>query len=442
MIHFLCSGFLLAALVAQVAAQQPTPISLEGGITVRANYQAFEHGFMIWRPDSGEIWVYYGSAGGAVTRYASISYGLFRDNPIRTKPPVGRIRPIMGFGKVWGNFPAVRNGLGWAISPEQGYPMRVKTVLGYPLYAFTLPDGRVVSSAKGQWWIADNGDNSSPNATPSFISIPSTFQSFERGFMIWRGDTGTIWVLANDGQAWPFPSQSYGALAFNPVTAPTPAGRVKPIMGFGQVWGNYANVQAALGWAVSAERSYTAQISSTFNNPAGGYFYLDFPDNRRAQIFSNGTWHFEDGTLPPFVGAPQPSPTPLVFEPTTVMVTSTFPAAYQSFQNGFMVWMKDGGVLVFNQNLGQVYGYSDANLQILPDNTVTVSPPDGLIKPSSAFGRVWGSNALIQADLGWATSPEQAYTVVRTDNSDHSFSLSLPNGHVAYIFGGLWRWAQ
>jgi hypothetical protein len=59
----------------------------------------------------------------------------------------------------------------------------------------------------------------------------------------------------------------------------------------------------------------------------------------------------------------------------------------------------------------------------------------------NAFGRVWGSNASIRTDLGWAATPEQGYDAVRMDNADHSFSVSLPNGHVAYIYGGLWRWA-
>jgi hypothetical protein len=434
----LLGGLLLTAVVSQAAAQQPSAADLSGGITVRANYQPFEKGFMIWRPDSGEIWTYYGSTTGTVTTYASVFYGLLPDNPVRTKTPAGRVRPIMGFGKVWGNVSVVRNGLGWATGPEQGYPMRVKPVLGYPMYAFTLPDGRVVSTAKGQWWIGDNAP--SLNATPTVTNIPSTFQSFERGFMMWRGDTGTIWVLVNDGQAWPFPSQSYGALPFNPVTAPIPNGRVKPLMGFGQVWGNFANVQAALGWAVSSERSYTAPISSVYNTPLGGYFYLGFPDNRRAQIFSNGTWHFDDGTLPPYVGAPQPTATPPIVA-TAGPVTTSVQGAYQAFQNGFMVWTKGGGVLVFNQNSGQVYGYPETNLQALPDNPVTDMPPAGFIKPVNAFGRVWGSNAAIQTDLGWAVGSEQGYSVTRMDNADHSFSVSLPNGHVAYIYGGLWRWA-
>jgi hypothetical protein len=36
-------------------------------------------------------------------------------------PPAGLLQPIRGFGKVWRNNAGVRDGLGWALSPEQGF---------------------------------------------------------------------------------------------------------------------------------------------------------------------------------------------------------------------------------------------------------------------------------------------------------------------------------
>ena len=36
-------------------------------------------------------------------------------------PPEGRYQPIRGFGKVWRENPQVREQLGWAIAPEQGF---------------------------------------------------------------------------------------------------------------------------------------------------------------------------------------------------------------------------------------------------------------------------------------------------------------------------------
>ena len=36
-------------------------------------------------------------------------------------PPAGLLQPIRGFGKVWRENQAVRDRLGWAVAPEQGY---------------------------------------------------------------------------------------------------------------------------------------------------------------------------------------------------------------------------------------------------------------------------------------------------------------------------------
>jgi hypothetical protein len=99
-----------------------------------------------------------------------------------------------------------------------------------------------------------------PNNTIAYRTTPATFQQFERGFMIWRGDTSDIWVYISGSRNRlnVHPGAQYGGLPNNTSTAP--AGFVQPIMGFGKVWANLSNYRQSLGWATSSERSYTLRF--------------------------------------------------------------------------------------------------------------------------------------------------------------------------------------
>ncbi len=126
------------------------PTSPHTGYT-RAAFQQYERGFMIWRNDTGEVMVFTGSQTGQVTSYPTTSYGTLPDNPYAS-PPVGYVASMRGFGKVWGNYSAVRDQLGWATVPEQGYDMTIRSYGGE--VAYLLPDGRsVVVSPQGYWAI-------------------------------------------------------------------------------------------------------------------------------------------------------------------------------------------------------------------------------------------------------------------------------------------------
>ena len=83
-----------------------------------------------------------------------------------------------------------------------------------------------------------------------------TYQRFERGIMVWRGDTGHIWAIGINGSYINYPASSYGNLPNNTITAP--AGFFTPIMGFGKVWGNHQSVRDMLGNATSEESSTNA----------------------------------------------------------------------------------------------------------------------------------------------------------------------------------------
>ena len=97
--------------------------------TSAAVEQRFEQGRMIWLQAQRKIYVLFGS-GQAVAPGAPPDSWLIFDDTWQTAepesdpaivPPSGLYQPVRGFGKVWRVWPDVRNGLGWAMAPEQAF---------------------------------------------------------------------------------------------------------------------------------------------------------------------------------------------------------------------------------------------------------------------------------------------------------------------------------
>ncbi|MBL8155771.1 MAG: hypothetical protein JNM70_16425, partial [Anaerolineae bacterium] len=114
--------------------------------------------------------------------------------------------------------------------------------------------------------------------------VATAFQPFERGLMVWRGDTRKIYVLYNDG-TW----QEFNDTWVEGQTIggdPAPSGLFKPERGFGKVWFDIGGV-GVLGWATAGETAYTAkwetyQVVSGSQVAAGPQFTL--PDGRIARL--------------------------------------------------------------------------------------------------------------------------------------------------------------
>lgn len=117
--------------------------------TVQAAFQKFEHGFMLWRADTGEILVLYNT--GRVERYKDSWQGETITYP--ETPPSGLVQPIRGFGKVWVENAPVRQALGWAVSLEQGYTMQYQSSgdFRYSRLYMTWPDGTVIYVVESSW---------------------------------------------------------------------------------------------------------------------------------------------------------------------------------------------------------------------------------------------------------------------------------------------------
>jgi hypothetical protein len=82
--------------------------------------QSFEGGYMIWLGVENRIIVLFtDNSNPKMANYTDSWAG----EPICNlgPPPTGKLHPERGFGKIWCDFPAVRDRLGWATEPETGY---------------------------------------------------------------------------------------------------------------------------------------------------------------------------------------------------------------------------------------------------------------------------------------------------------------------------------
>ena len=107
-----------------------------------------------------------------------------------------------------------------------------------------------------------------PEGPATAYVTKAIFQSFERGFMLWRQDKNCAYAVetANEQAVLPFPVHRYGyCLSVAPLPDKTvpitpPSGFSQPIGALGKVWRYYVELQAHLGFAVQLEQPYTATI--------------------------------------------------------------------------------------------------------------------------------------------------------------------------------------
>ncbi|MBN8591533.1 MAG: LysM peptidoglycan-binding domain-containing protein [Anaerolineae bacterium] len=250
-------------------APLPTTAPTAGrGYNLNVTYQAFERGFMLFRRDNAEISVYSGSVSGSLRNFPVSSYTNLPDNPLGAAP-AGLIRPIFGFGKVWGNYPDIQAALGWAISNEQGYITTV-TRYGIGVFDWVRPDtNRVLVSgpSNNRTWALNGAvvlpTPIPPTAAPSVTTTQASYQVYEGGFLIWEANTGNVVAFYNDSSYRVFRARDYVGLPDNPVLDPTPFGRVRPLFALGKVWGNYSDVRIKLGWALAPEQGWITTFRTT-----------------------------------------------------------------------------------------------------------------------------------------------------------------------------------
>ncbi|MCC6892567.1 MAG: hypothetical protein IT321_07100 [Anaerolineae bacterium] len=100
--------------------------------------------------------------------------------------------------------------------------------------------------------------------------IQGAQQLFQNGMMLWREDTGDIWVISNDETVVHVYEDTYVEGEPDPTATP-PATFFAPVRGFGKVWAEMGGENSALGWATAPE----SQVSLTVQ-PAGRVSYTEY----------------------------------------------------------------------------------------------------------------------------------------------------------------------
>ncbi len=162
-------------------------------------------------------------------------------NYLKATPPEGLYHPDGSLATIWEAFVKTRDELGWA-----------KTELS--------------------------------------TNISAAFQPFERGAMLWNGDSQMITVLYDDGTYQQFKDTfEEGDQEFDPSLTP-PGGALQPIRGFGEVWRENQTVRNGIGWALTKESGYNGFLhhfekGELITTPSGTVQLI--PDGE----FS-GIWHY------------------------------------------------------------------------------------------------------------------------------------------------------
>jgi hypothetical protein len=119
---------------------------------------------------------------------------------------------------------------------------------------------------------------------------------------------------------------------------------------------------------------------------------------------------------------------------------------YQSFQNGYMVWVssQDAIYILYNDSQlprWQVYRdyFNEGMAEVVGD---FMNPPSGgLWQPRRGFGLLWRSDAVVRDRIGWGTMEyEQPYSVQVQTARDGSLFLSRPDAQVFVLMPSNVNW--
>jgi hypothetical protein len=125
-------------------------------------------------------------------------------------------------------------------------------------------------------------------------TISAVYQTFQNGYMIWRGDTHEIYVLYSDGVLETYQDTWVDGEVVT-ITDSPPASLLAPTRGFGKVWATHSGVRLKLGWATVAEASYSTLLETAYDDFAGKFrvtsTYLRLPSNRIVRLRTSwGIW--------------------------------------------------------------------------------------------------------------------------------------------------------
>src|SRR6185437_13659217 len=119
--------------------------------------------------------------------------------------------------------------------------------------------------------------------------------------------------------------------------------------------------------------------------------------------------------------------------------------AYESFQNGMMIWidLQDvynpiHSVLVL-YNDGTFARYDDSWADGQPVNDPNITAPSGLFQPVRGFGKIWRESPGVRDRLGWATNQEQGSSG-EYERFDYGSMILLGTPNQIYVLYGDLYW--
>jgi hypothetical protein len=137
-------------------------------------------------------------------------------------------------------------------------------------------------------------------STGAEFQSESAVESFEKGFMVWRGNGDRVYAIYNNGTWDGFPKgpsdmfregrdpeYSCGPNSGQPSSPPYPR------RGFSKVWCNNSDVQIGLGYAIEYEQGFCMPgggACETFQDFANGIMYRNTKFGAVFVLFADKTW--------------------------------------------------------------------------------------------------------------------------------------------------------
>ncbi|HEX3049251.1 MAG TPA: hypothetical protein VHP83_01240 [Aggregatilineaceae bacterium] len=380
--------FLVGVLVLTALTPVVAPAAAQSDEVVYATGQRFASGVMLWRSDTGLIWVI--ADNNTVLTFPATTYAALPDVPAFND---GRTQARFGFGKVWGTYAQVRQLIGSPAYPEVGFYMRIRTTASGSTL-LTQSNGIVYEISPDQTTWQYN--TSEPRPDTYIVHFSTNTPTVETGSAVIVN-----WAVHGVDEAR-IEIKSAGVIIGRVPALPTVGSQAVRIP-VGTVPGE---IEITL---------YAMRVTYT----SAGNEYEDVDDSTLAvEVLEPELYENQPGTT------------------------------FQRFEHGFMVWRADTqDIYVFYDadtlNGGSFEMYSFSQYATLSNNPYW-GVPVGRVRPDNGFGKVWGAHAAVRDRLNWAVGSEQGYLATARMENNVPMSITIPTGQTVLFdpAAGTWHWAD
>lgn len=380
---------LLLILIASLMFIVALPADAESYPSIFVTSQIYDRGQMIWRSDIGTIYVILND--GRVKQYPVHTYGYLPPNPFRVAP-FGKVAPMMGFGKVWANYEEIRADLGWAVVNELGRNTPIVNHSNGSTYLLDQFANYVRIKPDNTWEqvssIPTQPTNNQNPVIHSFTVSPNTVKAGDTVTVSWT-ITGVDAAIVEFYDAYPRNDILFAIQDRLPTSGTT-----------------IFNVPQHVLHGVTVI-VYGANYDTLYN----GHLVT------ARVIQESKTLQLETG------------------EPANIETWAVF----QQYDNGMMIWRRDIGSITVLYDDGSLSLYPLTYYAYLSDAPKDIDVPEGKIRPTNGFGRVWAYLDDVRDRLGWATGIETGYNLTITPTGDESAEYNIPPSGKLFIEPGSWH---